>query len=127
MVSETAGLRAKLNARTARQRRNVVEAMDELKQEEFSVAQSEAPRRTNFMANHMIEETTYRGYGYRIGFLRKFFVGLTNPVTDKVVTRFYALDVVYGTERMAGNNFLRRSRQRMRPRVLKRVAAALNA
>lgn len=111
LVRQTAGLTARMQAKTRAQRAAVLEAAERDRERTFARAQSECPRDTHYMALHMVDEPTRGGFHWAIGFRRRDFVGHTNPADGRVITAFYPVFVIHGTRRQAGNNFLRRAYQ----------------
>ena len=126
VIRNPEGLRAKVQARTARQKVRVRQATATLKQEETELVESFTPKRTRYMVNHLVSRFTQDGYNYFVGWLRGEFVGEENPVTKQVVSRFYAVDVIHGTRFRAGNDVLAKARAIMRPRIRELYRRALS-
>ncbi|MBA2672021.1 MAG: hypothetical protein H0U67_16755 [Gemmatimonadetes bacterium] len=126
LARNTSGLRAKLEARTARQKARQLKAAQDAGEEEHAVVVSLANRDTGYMASRTRLEFTRGGYNYAVGYRAEDFIGQTNPVTGRPITSFYPVYVIQGTRRYAGNDFLSAARRIMRPRVLRRYSDALS-
>jgi hypothetical protein len=117
--------------RFRRRMRGVREAMQgavvENAQDDFNVLQSLVPRRTHYMALHMLLEFSADGLEYFAGWVRSKFVGEVNPVTGEVVKVFYPPLVIHGTRYMAGNPFVREAARITRARRIARIRKALHA
>ena len=126
LARNTSGVRAKLEARTVRQKRRLLGAVQDMGQEERTLVTSLANVDTGYMASQTRLEFTRGGFNYATGYRAEDFVGKTNPSTGKPITAFYPVYVIRGTRFYAGNDFLSAARRIMRPRVLKAYSAALS-
>ncbi len=124
-VRNTDGLKAKLRARTARQKQRVLEASQDLGDEEHAEVVRLANRDTGYMASQTKLRFTRGGYNYLVGYFAEDFIGQTNPVTGQTILRFYPVDVIYGTRFYAGNDFLTAAHRLMAARTRSRYVAAL--
>lgn len=125
-VRNTAGLEAKLKARTRQQKQRVLEASQDLGDEEHAEVVALANRDTGYMASQTKLRFTRGGFNYLVGYFAEDFIGQDNPVTGQLITRFYPVDVIFGTRFYAGNDFLTAAHRLMRDRIRARYAAALS-
>jgi hypothetical protein len=112
------GLEAKLRARTQRQKAQILAEVAESGDRVFARVQDTVPRLTHYMAEHTLLIPTYNGYGYRVGWHARDFIGKRNPVTKQIITRFYPVDVHYGTKHMAGRDVITPATELERPRLI---------
>lgn len=122
LVRNTEGLKAKLRARTVKQKQRILTASGKEAEATFDLAQALCPRDTEWMATHMHLEYTRGGYNWWIGFLRGDFVGQTNNLANPpfIITAFYPKFVIEGTESRfrPGNDFLRAALELRRTQIL---------
>ena len=121
------GLKAKIRARTRRQREEIRHATLELGLEEYELVRALANKDTGYMAEHIVLEFTRDGFNYVILLRARDFVGKVNPATGRTIDQFYPVFVVKGTKERAGNDFFRQARRIMKPRIRARYARALRA
>jgi len=102
------GLKARVLARTRRQKQAVRAFTETDLGETFDLAQALCNRDTGYAASKMFAQLTRGGYNWVIGFLRTDFVGQVNTLASppRLITEFYIKFVLEGTRFMAGNDFL---------------------
>lgn len=106
LVRNTAGIKAAIRSRTARQRQRVLEATQQGAEQVTEQARALCPVDTGFMVDRLRTEIGGDGDRFAVGFRAEDFVGQVNPATGKEITAFYPVFVVFGTRFMAGNDFL---------------------
>ena len=108
VVRNLDGLKARIRARTQRQKQAIRAFTETDLGETFDLAQALCNRDTGYAASKMIAQLTRGGYHWVIGFLRTDFVGQVNTLASppRLITEFYIKFVLEGTSRMAGNDFL---------------------
>jgi hypothetical protein len=121
----TAGLDAKLKARTNRQKQNVLSEMERSGNRVLETAASLTPFDTGFMLEKLRLERTRGGYNYAVGWRSSDFVGQQNPQTGRAITDFYPVYVVYGTRFMAGRDPLTPALRREEPTLRRGLKRAL--
>ena len=108
VVRNTAGLQAKINARTQQQKERIRAATAADASATFDLAQALCNRDTGFAASKMFVSLTRDGFNWVLGFRAEDFVGQINTLASppRLVTEFYIRWVLEGTRFMAGNDFL---------------------
>lgn len=106
LVRNLDGLKARRRSKTARQKAALRQAVEEQGAATLAVAEDLCPIDTGFMIERLRLTFTRNGLNWNIGFRAEDFLGVVNPVTDRVVTAFYPVFVLGGTRHMAGNDFL---------------------
>lgn len=108
VVRNTAGLRAKIRARTAKQKAAVRAVTAQDAQATFDLAQALCNRDTGYAASKMFVRLTRDGFNWVLGFHAEDFVGQTNTLASppRLITEFYIRWVIEGTRHRAGNDFL---------------------
>lgn len=126
-VRNTAGLKAKIRARTVAQKRRILETSIREGEATFDLAQALANRDTSYMADHMRLDFTRGGFNWTVGFRREDFVGQTNSNASppRLITEFYPIFVLEGSRFQAGNDFLRAALELRRSKILGAYRQAL--
>lgn len=129
LLRNVEGLKAKIRARTQRQRARLKAAATANMEDERELARVLCPKDTEWMVEHIRAEPTREGFNYFVGFFAADFVGQmnTNVTPPRLITVFYPDFVVRGTRFQAGNDFLREVRRIMRPVIRERNRNALRA
>jgi hypothetical protein len=129
VLRNTDGVKARLRARTKRQKDAVLKASADNMRDDRNLARDLCPKDTTYMVRHLRAEPTREGFNYFIGFLRGDFVGQENTLVDphRLITEFYPEFVIRGTRFQAGNDFLAEVRRVNQATRRARYKAALRA
>lgn len=119
------GLKARLEARTAEQRRQIKAEMVRSSVRVFAGVQALTPVDTGFMRRQLRRTLTREGYNYAIGWYSSDFLGVLNPVSQRVITFFYVVPIIYGSKRMAGRDPLTPALREEREILRGNIAAIL--
>lgn len=113
------GMVANLYAYNEAVQRNVRQAVQENGAEHRQRIAEEAPKDTGFMASQTRVEYSPEGLTYEVGYFAPDFTSAGFP--------FYPPYVVFGTSRMAANDFIFRATEPFRSVATERVADAVRA
>lgn len=127
MLRNVDGVKSRALARTQSQRQQIKAEMVRSSVRVFAGVQALTPVDTGFMRRQLRRTLTRNGFNYAIGWYASDFLGVLNPVSQRVITFFYPIPIVYGSKRMAGRDPLTPALREERPILSANIAAILGS